>query len=86
MSEPKTTSSGMGLWPPRHWRFYTGWLRCVVGIHRLSAWRAPDGGPNACPMEPRALPGPGDRRRCENCGARWEGAYDGISPHWRRVR
>jgi hypothetical protein len=72
-------------WRLRHWRYYTGRLRCLLGIHRLKAWAAPDGGPNAYPMHPRSRPGPGDHRRCEFCGARWEGAYDGIEPSWRRV-
>jgi len=71
----------------RHWRFYTARLRCLVGIHRLSAWKARESFEqvDAIPMHPRGRPGPGDVRRCESCGARWKGAYDGIEPHWRRV-
>lgn len=68
-------------------RFYVDRLRCAVGIHRLAAWRARESfeQSEAVPMEPRSVPGPGDVRRCEFCGARWKGAYDGISPYWWRV-
>ena len=40
----------------------------------------------AIPMDPRSRPGPGDYRKCDWCGKQWEGAYDGIEPHWRRRR
>lgn len=66
-------------------RFYNN-LRCTVGLHRLKAWKAPIADePDACPMDPRSRPGPGDQRKCDWCGARWRGAYDGIEPFWNRV-
>lgn len=61
-------------------RFYVAQARCALGIHRLKAWKARESFEqvHAYPIDPRALPGPGDVRRCEHCGARWVGMYDGI--------
>lgn len=63
-------------------------LRCLIGLHRLKAWRYEEKAWNegiAIPMNPRSRPGPGDHRKCDWCGAQWKGAYDGIEPHWRRA-
>jgi hypothetical protein len=60
-------------------------LRCLVGLHRLRAHRGSDDSPVVTPIDARVRPGPHDWRVCEWCGARWEGAYDGISPTWKRV-
>lgn len=63
-------------------------LRCAAGVHRLSAWhrRESFGQEKVVPKQPRSVPGPGDVRRCDACGARWVGAYDGLSPFWQRER
>lgn len=68
--------------------FWKGRVRCALGIHSLKAWKARESFEqvDAYPMPPRALPGPGDHRRCDFCGATWEGAYDGMSPFWMRTR
>lgn len=60
-------------------------LRCFVGLHRLKASERPQG-EIAVPMDPRGRPGRGDWRKCDWCGAGWEGAYDGMAPFWRRTR
>ena len=69
------------------WRFRRLFneVRCAVGIHNLSGYADCGDGVHVAPMDPRARPGPKDFRKCEWCGARWVGAYDGIEPHWRRV-
>jgi hypothetical protein len=58
--------------------------RCALGLHRLKAWE-PSTSEHAVPMDPRSRPAAGAHRRCDWCGARWEGAYDGITPTWRRL-
>lgn len=68
----------------RWMRFYEG-ARCLLGIHRLRGYHG-DRSPHVSPIDPRGVPGPGDWRRCEWCGASWEGAYDGLAPFWRRIR
>lgn len=73
---------------PLFWRFRRLWnnVRCGIGLHQLKAFRDLGDGVNVDPSMPvHAKPGPKDFRKCEWCGARWHGAYDGIEPFWKRV-
>jgi hypothetical protein len=61
-------------------------FRCRVGLHRLKAWRAPErDDPNAIPMSARSHPRQNDYRKCDWCGAKWVGFYDGVDLYWRHT-
>jgi hypothetical protein len=69
------------------WLRFKNRVKCTLGLHDLVGMRGdPAVSDSVMPIDPRGRPGPNDSRRCNYCGSRWKGAYDGLSPFWDRTR